>query len=724
MTTILEQFTQLVIGTVESVSTNEITALLDNDAPQVTALNTGSPTGFPRINGYVLIPNETGAVVGLINWIGIERSKYPKQSGLKEYGVIDLPFPSRKMTLTPVGNLVLNIGVDSKIEYELFRGVNVLPSVGDSVLLPTNEQLHSIIELKGMDKRVCLGKAPLANGANVFVNPDKLFGRHLAVLGNTGGGKSCTVAGLIRWCIESAQKEIVKNKKNIPVNARYIILDPNGEYTEAFKDLNARVFKVPPEKTNLEFQVPGWMWNSEEWCACSFASSGTQRPMMLKALRDLRSGGVVSGDFLRRVNININGYKIMLTGIIAKGPPGYSGEFVVRKSIGNLIENIAKQAESYANDKDCDDVNIKDQLNGLFKISSGIITKNQFTFSNGTQIGYNDFTEIQLSAIVEGLKTITEALPKINTMGIANEDAPIRFDLADLAPYLEMIAPYYGVEQYMTGLKTRIELMLADRRMSPIINPDKETTLEEWLNSYIGKDGAENGQIAIIDLSLVPSDVLHVVVAILGRIVFEAVQRYRKLFKEELPTVLVLEEAHSFIKEDKSDNQSINMCRQVFERIAREGRKFGLGLVVSSQRPSEISPTVLAQCNTFILHRIVNDRDQNMVAKLVPDNLGMLLGELPNLPTREAILLGWAVPIPILVEINELDEKYQPHSSDPQFWSVWTGEKERKIKWNEVVSDWCGIEKEEKEKTSKKTIEPPKAITPKKAATAKKVEDK
>jgi hypothetical protein len=85
---------------------------------------------------------------------------------------------------------------------------------------------------------------------------------------------------------------------------------------------------------------------------------------------------------------------------------------------------------------------------------------------------------------------------------------------------------------------------------------------------------------------------------------------------------------------------------------------------------------------------LVNDRDQELVGKLVPDNLGGLLKELPVLPTRKAILLGWAAPIPILVEINELKEDQRPHSDDPKFWNVWTGSEERPIDWKKIADDW------------------------------------
>ena len=171
----------------------------------------------------------------------------------------------------------------------------------------------------------------------------------------------------------------------------------------------------------------------------------------------------------------------------------------------------------------------------------------------------------------------------------------------------------------------------------------------------------------------------------------EVLQRYRRQEKgETLPTILVMEEAHTFIKKYNSDTENGNataMCTKVFEKIAREGRKYGLGLVLSSQRPSELSPTVISQCNSFLLHRLSNDKDQELVGKLVPDNLRGLLRELPSLPSRNAILLGWASELPVMVRMNYLKEKYRPKSDDPEYWDVWT-KSDRVVNWNTVASRW------------------------------------
>lgn len=266
-----------------------------------------------------------------------------------------------------------------------------------------------------------------------------------------------------------------------------------------------------------------------------------------------------------------------------------------------------------------------------------------------------------------------------------------------MADHLEILAEQENVTQFLDFLVARIRALFSDLRMKAIIDDGGDISLDSWLTRYMGTDNAAEGCIAVIDLSLVPTEVIHVITAVIARMVFEALRRYVKLNHTTLPTVLVMEEAHTFIKrykEDVENHDAASICCQVSERIAREGRKFGLGLVLSSQRPSELSPTVLSQCNSFLLHRISNDRDQELVHRLVPDNLKGLLRELPSLPSQSAILLGWASELPILVRMNDLPESQQPRSGDPDFWDVWTGKDsqgktvERKAAWKPIADDW------------------------------------
>ena len=691
----IERLAALVIGTVESISSDEIRVLLDLDAPQSTALNTGTPTSFPRLNSYVLIPNEAGATVAYVTWIGIERSPYPKRSGLKDFGLIDLPFPLRKMALAPIGTLTVRRDrrADTSV-YELSRGVIAFPSVGDQVLIPTPEQIAAIVGAKDKDRRVRIGSSPLAADTSIMVDPDKIFGRHVAVLGNTGSGKSCSVAGLIRWSLEAAQ-EALEEGMQAP-NARFVILDPNGEYARAFEDRGdkVRLFRVPPVNAEVgerPLRLPAWLWNGHEWTAVSFARPGAQRPLLLQALRDLKSGNLEGMPPEALVRRHVHSYRLLVDALLSRGPASFAGEPGPRRQCGELLDNIAT---------DCDDLSARiagDPQALLTDIASSVrdIANNR----RGNNGWFNSFTVQEIESVQTSLQSFLDAVADGLVAAQVTEDAPIPFDVDMLSDHLERIAATEGagLAGFISTLGMRIRGMMADPRLGQVVGSEPTLTLDAWLNDLIGSDASANGQVAIIDLSLVPSEIIHVVVAVLARLVFEALQRYRRLHPQgrPLPTTLVLEEAHSFVRRGANDEgpaeNPAQLCREIFEKIAREGRKFGLGLMLSSQRPSELSSTILAQCNTFLLHRIVNDLDQALVARLVPDNVAGLLKELPSLPSRQAVLLGWATPIPLLVEMEELAEVHRPRSSDPDFWAVWTGKKPRAIDWPSLVKDWTGL---------------------------------
>jgi uncharacterized protein len=697
MSSIVEAVSALTIGAVELVSPDEIKILLELDAPQATALNTGVPSRFPRINGFVLIPNEAGALVGLVTWLGVERASYPKRTGLRDFGLVDLPFPLRKMLLNPVGTLRVRSGESGATSFELERGVVVFPSVGDPVALPTQEQLRAIIESQGTNARLVIGTSPLAADASVAVDPDKLFGRHLAILGNTGSGKSCSVAGLVRWSLEAAREERSRVSKTGDVNARFIILDPNGEYTKTFSDLpsSVRLFHAPlfgaEESTALPLTVPAWMWNSHEWAALTQAAPGYQRPLLLQGLRGIRAGAELSDDPATALAENLRGYRSWLDQLLILGPAKFGGDTGTKMQCGRYLVTLRDEMQQKSDRGQEDEVRaILDEVTRLEEVKQ----------SPGAQgkIWYDPFTEAELRTVADLLDEAIVALPTVERNYGVSEDAPLKFDVSNLPNHLDLLSKtedFAQGAQYLPTLLTRIKTILADPRLAPIVNPEGDSSLATWLGTLVGEDAAANGQIAIIDVSLVPSEAVHVTIAVIARLIFESAQRYRKLTGKELPTTIVLEEAHTFVRRASSENigdgAAAALCRETFERIAREGRKFGVGLVLSSQRPSELSATALAQCNTFLLHRIVNDQDQRLVAGLVPDNLRGLLRELPSLPSRQAILLGWAAPIPILVEVKELAEEHRPRSEDPKFWGVWTGEEPRSIDWQAVEDDWLGV---------------------------------
>lgn len=684
----------LTIGTVDYVSPNEIKVVLDTTAPQNTALNTGTPSLFPRINGFVLIPNEVGALVGLISWIGVEHSQYPKRKGYKDFDLIDLPFPLRKMSITPMGTLKQDGKIEDKT-YKLERGVYTFPSIGDSVILPTDIQLKSIVENKERNSVVKIGIAPIAGNAEVRINPDKLFGRHVAILGNTGSGKSCSVAGVIRWSLEEASKQLFKGQQ---LNNRFIILDPNGEYTNAFNDLNCDIkkFKVDlteeERKTFKELKIPAWLWNSYEWSSFSNASGRTQRPILRRALRELRSGETDGiSDFQTRARSHFSScYATLRVDLTSSSNYKESST-----PFGNKLRSIIEDCELF--ERNCDSEELKPNFNKLSGELKSIADSRYKSFNEkgtGKLVEYYAaFSREDVESCIQAISDLVKIFGGINISVGPNEDTPIPFNVTAIPDHVERLSQEAGVIQFVDFLIMRLRSMLSDTRMNKIIADDKDVSLENWL------EGTVSG-ISIIDLSLVPSDITHLLVSVISRVVFESLQRYRRTKSKLLPTVIVMEEAHNFIKRYNESSEEISasqLCTESFEKIAREGRKFGLSLTLSSQRPSELSPTVLSQCNTFLLHRIVNDRDQELVKRLVPDNIGGLLQELPILPTRKAILLGWASPIPILVEMNELKPEHRPKSDDPDFWDVWTRKEEREVNWKELADDWQSVNKKEGE---------------------------
>lgn len=267
-------------------------------------------------------------------------------------------------------------------------------------------------------------------------------------------------------------------------------------------------------------------------------------------------------------------------------------------------------------------------------------------------------------------------------------DAPKPFYGTDFISAIQASAELLHTTEYIDSTINLIKALINDTKLKNVVS-DTNITLKDWLETYIGKN--EKNSLAIIDLSLLPTHVITTITAVISRLVFDTLQRYRKQTKKCLPTVLVIEEAHHFIKRYNDDTDSMGsetLCCKVFERIAREGRKFGLGMIISSQRPSELSPTVLSQCNSFLIHRISNDRDQELVGRLLPDNMRGMLKELPSLPSQNAILLGWASELPILVRMRFLPEEQRPQSNDPDFWDVWTCHEKRIVDWDVIVKEW------------------------------------
>jgi len=576
------------IGTVDFVSPDEVKVLLDIEAPETVALNAGGVRPFPRVNGYVLLPVDDAFLVGQIEWLTIERSKFPTRQGVKDFGLVDLPYPLRKMSLAPLGTLrkkTIVRGGNTAEEYEFRRGADGLPSLGSPVFLPLEKQLRAIVE-SGEKKRVKIGNSPLAGNAEVKVDPDRLFGRHLAILGNTGSGKSCSVAGLIRWSLEQAQAGVksVPGQTKRPPNARFVVLDPNGEYTKAFgaglPGGNVRVFKVKPETGDLPLKVPLWFWNSAEWASFTQASAKTQRPLLRRALRELKaSRDVLAKETEQEKALALRRY--LSSVYISVKNSLRSGQIKTEATkFGHSLKAISEDLVQKVAGSD------QHRLNRICEAIKQCLetTYNSFNDKTGKKVeSYRAFCEAPIKSIVDAIKDSLETLGGMAHQEGPGEDVPLKFKGTELADHLEILAEQENASQFVDFLVARIRAFLSDTRMKPVIESEEEITLAGWLEEYIGKAGAADGCVSVIDLSLVPTEVIHVLTAVIARMIFEAQQRYLKLERKSLPTVLVMEEAHTFVKryrEDSENHDAASICCQVFERIAREGRKFGLGLVI------------------------------------------------------------------------------------------------------------------------------------------------
>ncbi len=290
--------------------------------------------------------------------------------------------------------------------------------------------------------------------------------------------------------------------------------------------------------------------------------------------------------------------------------------------------------------------------------------------------------EIKFCIAIIGEHLESNGLPEFNDFNTAGRpDVPVSFPVDLILKALEIThAMGGGNREHVATMIARAETMLHDARIDSIINPkdeehNKNAFLQKWLGDILGTNpntGEGTHNVTVIDFSLVPSEIIHIIVGVIARMLMEFMQRRRVASTDNglLPTVLVLEEAHSFVSRDLkrfANESAARLCRNAFERIAREGRKFGLGMVISSQRPSEITETVLSQCNSFFVHRITNEPDQKILRHSLPDTVAGLVNELPALPQRHCYMVGMATDLPTKVEVMQLAKDQRPQSNDPEY---------------------------------------------------------
>lgn len=224
-------------------------------------------------------------------------------------------------------------------------------------------------------------------------------------------------------------------------------------------------------------------------------------------------------------------------------------------------------------------------------------------------------------------------------------------------------------EDKLTRFISRMEAKLDDRRYGFMFSPSRAASNYDWLATQIIRLlGSNDGRgIKIIDFSEVPSDVLPIVAGTLARLLYNI--QFWMDAEKRTPVTLLCDEAHLYLPV-RNDAYSIQkQALGAFERIAKEGRKYGFSLLVVSQRPSDVSKTILSQCNNFLSLRLTNDEDQNVIKRLMPDSLSGLTSILPLLDTGEALMLGDAVLLPSRIKLDI--PSLRPDSATKNFWKEW-----------------------------------------------------
>jgi uncharacterized protein len=657
-----------VIGRVTSVQSTTLRVSLDLGAKGFTKVGPDGLHTVGVVNSYITVPAGAHRVVAIVTGVYISRR---------------IEKSDRQMLLTEDDQSAyeLEAAVVGRFEGEVFKsGLTGYPPLHAPARSATTREVKSIF-LPRDAPPLKLGTSAVAAEQDVFLDANLLLGHHCAVVGSTGSGKSCTVMAIVDGLLE----------KSIP-NGHIIIFDVNGEYAQSFGSDTPRgratrtVVLGPQLGARERLFLPQWFMNNEENLALLRAGEGVQAPVLQRSIADARAVSSSTQQDVTRLQI------VQSTiSVIEQLYDGRDSEQPTERQLSSMRKVVADQA---AIDGPC-----KSQWVEM----SRLIERAQASAHLGTAKWSLLAPEQKdtLSELFHGLRAmISDAFGALG-MGSAEAapdfDAPVYYSLQQLCDFF--LPNRIKIEQandnkiagYVATLQMRLSRLLADGRydfMTRVENhsdplgsylrllmgadPTNAATESDWPAAKLYKgqaDGHGAGpSVTIFDLSLVASDVLENVTALLGRVMFDFAIRSDP--RAEHPVLLVLEEAHRFIPSRRDPGGANSRSAAVFERIAKEGRKFGLSLLLASQRPSELSETVVAQCGTVIAHRLTHEADQNLLRHATALSSRALLDQLPGLAKQHALVTGVSTGVPAAVRIRDVADP--PRSNDPDFLSTWS----------------------------------------------------
>ena len=718
------------IGRVVAVDTAQITIELSRDLKALTRVTYEGSVEVGRINSYVIIPVGNRRIVAMVTKVVLT-----EESELRaDTTMVTLPSSRRLMKATMIGT----------IEDKKFRqGISLFPILDSSVYITSKDDLDIIFgsnqtSYESEDKPgycIPIGKSAIFQDYQIKIDPDAFFGKHAAVIGSTGSGKSCSIATILQSILEQDNVQ----------QTRFIILDTNGEYRSAFqkkieeKDCwidaidNCKCLYIPTDPSDKDrLTIPYWFMNSEDFIRLFRAAPGVQRPVLINALScardevtELEQWKIVRDKLINEIN--------NILSLSTRHDGGSAGNIVSYcEGIKNYLQRkenhkAIKQLSSLYDEFDADDL-----IESAAEIIKIIGSANKNGYYNALNIDKEQRIEKELQLFLE---ILTKPVDGDMGMTSATADNPRYFNKSAFRyRYLENALTrdelnLARARENSSTMLMRIYRLLEDSRFEFLFGPTSsewpyvEHSLASFLRDILGmksnpditlsgednlppgelpfydrqRKGAGASNVVIIDLSLLASEVLENVTALIGRLILEFLQRLSdqevsKVQRGYFPVVLILEEAQNYIKEHTGKSVEESISKQVFERVAREGRKFGLGLVVASQRPSELSKTVLSQCNSFIVHRLQNPEDLRYFKEIVPSIYGQLLDQLPALAERMALVLGECVQAPALVEMREVNPA--PRSQNAKFYKSWVNP-ERDPDVEAVCAKWEGVKPRE-----------------------------
>jgi DNA helicase HerA-like ATPase len=455
------------------------------------------------------------------------------------------------------------------------------------------------------------------------INGDRFFGKHIGIVGSTGSGKSCAVSSLIQNAvgIANAKNSNRENKKNSHV----IIFDIHSEYSSAFTVDDEENFNL--NKLDVDnIRLPYWLMSAEE-LESIFIESNEQN-----------SHNQVS-QFKQAVILNKERHNPDLGKVTYDSPVFFSIEEVY-----NYISN-------------------KNNLTVYEKDSI------KYFATHDEEIEYN---EERLWEKINFVSSTGNAKHKVLEAKVSKDG---------------------GFNGEFDRFISRLETKLNDKRLSFLINPVKSNgeafktkDFSEVIQQFLGYIDKSN--ITVVDLSGIPFEVLSITVSLISRLMFDFAFHYSKIRHasdktNDVPFLIVCEEAHNYIP--KAGGAEFRASKKSIERISKEGRKYGLSLMVVSQRPSEVSETIFSQCNNFVAMRLTNRVDQNYIKALLPDSSSSLIDLLPSLNQGEAFVVGDSVIIPSLVQLPKPNP--EPKSASIDTYKEWA-EDWKDITFDEIVERW------------------------------------